>query len=63
MTKKSLGYVELEWTCPNCGSRNAGQETVCVHCGTAQPEDVSFHQPAEEKIITDAVSVISFSPP
>ena len=54
MAKKSLGYVELEWTCPNCGGRNSGQETVCVHCGTAQPKDVSFDQPAEEKIITDA---------
>ena len=54
MTKKSLGYVELEWTCPNCNGRNPGQETVCVYCGAAQPEDVSFHQPAEEKIITDA---------
>lgn len=54
MTKKSLGYVELEWTCPNCGGRNPGQETVCVHCGTAQPEDVAFQQPAEEEIITNA---------
>ncbi|MDX1416017.1 MAG: zinc ribbon domain-containing protein [Candidatus Promineifilaceae bacterium] len=54
MTKKSLGYVELEWTCPNCGSRNPGQVTVCTNCGTAQPEDVEFHQPAEEKIIQDA---------
>ncbi len=54
MTKKSLGYVELEWICPNCGSRNPGRVTVCRNCGTAQPPDVSFHQPAEEEIITDA---------
>ncbi len=54
MTKKSLGYVELEWTCPNCGGRNRGQDEVCIHCGAAQPENVTFHQPAEEKIITDA---------
>ncbi len=54
MSKKSLGYVELEWTCPNCGGRNPGQVKVCGNCGAAQPEDVSFHQPAEEDIITDA---------
>lgn len=54
MTKKSLGYVELEWTCPNCGSRNPGHVKVCQNCGAAQPADVSFQQPAQEAIITDA---------
>lgn len=54
MAKKSLGYVELEWECPNCGSRNPGRVKVCQNCGTPQPEDVQFIQPAEEKIIEDA---------
>lgn len=57
MTKKSLGYVELEWECPNCGGRNPGREKVCTFCGTAQPADVSFQQAAEEKIIEDAVVI------
>lgn len=54
MTKKSLGYVELEWECPNCGGRNPGGVKVCTNCGTAQPEDVVFEQAAEERIIKDA---------
>ncbi len=54
MSKKTLGYVELEWTCPNCGGRNKGNVSVCTHCGAPQPEDVKFEQPAEEKIIEDA---------
>lgn len=53
MARKSLGYVELEWTCPNCGSVNPGSVTVCQSCGAAQPADVEFHQPAEEKLIED----------
>ena len=24
MTQKELGYVELEWTCPACNTRNRG---------------------------------------
>ncbi len=51
MAKKELGYVELEWTCPNCGTRNAGTVKVCTNCGAAQPEDIEFHQAAEETLI------------
>ncbi|MCA9933565.1 MAG: zinc ribbon domain-containing protein [Anaerolineales bacterium] len=53
MTKKSLGYVELEWNCPNCGSKNAGTATVCASCGAPQPEDVKFEQAAQEVMLTD----------
>ena len=24
MTKRTVGYIELEWNCPNCGSKNPG---------------------------------------
>jgi ribosomal protein L40E len=44
MTKKSLGYVELQWTCPNCGGINPGPEKVCGQCGVPQPDDVEFEQ-------------------
>ncbi len=57
MTKKSLGYVELEWKCPNCGGRNAGREKICAQCGAPQPEDIEFEQAAEEKIIEDATVI------
>jgi ribosomal protein L40E len=57
MVKKTLGYVELEWTCPNCGTRNPGPQKMCSSCGTAQPEKVEFHQTAEEKLITDEAEI------
>ncbi len=53
MTKETIGYVRLEWTCPNCGSKNPGPEKSCTNCGAAQPEDVSFEQPAQETLVSD----------
>jgi RHS repeat-associated protein len=29
MTTKELGFVELEWTCPRCKTRNPGTQTTC----------------------------------
>jgi ribosomal protein L40E len=53
MTKKSLGYVKLEWTCPNCGTKNPGPQKTCAGCGAPQPEDVQFEQAAQEEIVTE----------
>ncbi|MEJ2750873.1 MAG: zinc ribbon domain-containing protein, partial [Anaerolineae bacterium] len=53
MTKKSLGYVNLEWTCPFCGTRNPGPNKKCSNCGSPQPEDVQFEQAAQETFIED----------
>ena len=53
MAKKSLGYVELEWICPNCSTRNPGGQKTCASCGMPQPEDVQFQQQAQGKLITD----------
>ena len=53
MVKKTLGYVELEWPCPRCGTRNPGSAKICASCGAAQPDKVAFQQAAEEKLITD----------
>jgi len=53
MTRKTVGYVELEWRCPNCGRRNPGRARLCQSCGAAQPTDVQFEQPAEEKVVQD----------
>ncbi len=53
MAKESLGYVELEWICPFCNTRNPGRAKVCRNCGAAQPKDVQFEQAAEDKIISD----------
>lgn len=53
MTKKTVGYVHLEWQCPACGSRNKGIDKVCRNCAAAQPEDVEFEQVAQEALIKD----------
>jgi len=57
MTRKSLGFVQLEWTCPNCETRNPGPQKVCSNCGMPQPEDVKFEQPAQEKLIEDEAEI------
>ena len=57
MAKKSLGYVHLEWTCPNCGTLNKGTEKLCTNCFAPQPEDVQFEQSAQEDMITDAKTI------
>lgn len=53
MARKSVGYVHMEWTCPNCGTRNKGTDKVCTQCATAQPIDVEFEQVAQEELIED----------
>ena len=50
---KELGYVELEWTCPTCKTRNPGTQKFCSGCGAAQPQDVKFETPAQAELIQD----------
>jgi len=57
MTKKSLGYVHLVWTCPQCETKVPGPEKICPSCGFPQPDDVEFEQPAQEEIITDEAEI------
>lgn len=51
MAKKSLGYVELEWTCPTCNTRNPGTKRTCQGCGAPMPPDVKFEAPGATKIL------------
>jgi ribosomal protein L40E len=53
MARKSEGFIELEWTCPNCNTRNKGSEKTCVNCGAPQPEDVQFEAPAEKVFVSE----------
>ncbi len=53
MAKESLGYVKLEWTCPNCHQRNPGPQKTCGTCGAPQPADVKFIQAEREELIKD----------
>lgn len=57
MAKKTLGYVQLEWTCPNCGTRNPGPQKQCASCGASQPDDVAFEQAPQEELITDEAKI------
>lgn len=49
MAKKTLGYVELEWTCPNCETKNPGMQKTCKSCGSPQPENVAFGVGAQQQ--------------
>jgi len=55
--RRTLGYVENEWTCPNCNTRNKGSLKTCENCGAPQPENVQFELPSEQKFVTDAEKV------
>ena len=51
--RRTLGYIENVWTCPNCGGENKGSAKSCDACGAPQPENVQFHLPSEQKLVTD----------
>ncbi len=53
MTQKTLGYVELEWTCKRCGTKNPGTQKTCTNCGAAMGEEDQFDLPAQQELITD----------
>jgi hypothetical protein len=53
MSEETLGYVQLEWTCPKCNSRNPGTEKICQGCGAPQPQDVQFEQAAGAQVTQD----------
>lgn len=53
MVQKTEGYIDLEWTCPNCQSNNPGPQKTCGGCGSGQPADVTFHLPGQAKLQTD----------
>ncbi|MGQ9683479.1 MAG: zinc finger protein [Anaerolineae bacterium] len=57
MPKESLGYVRLEWTCPNCGTRNPGPQNKCAGCGAPQPADTAFTQAPQEQLLTDQAEI------
>ena len=63
-SRQSKGFIELEWVCPSCNSRNRGPLKTCENCGAAQPENVKFYAPAEAKLIQDenAAKIASVGP-
>ncbi|HET9915013.1 MAG TPA: zinc ribbon domain-containing protein [Anaerolineales bacterium] len=55
--RRTLGYVQNEWTCPNCSTRNKGGVKTCENCGAPQPENVQFELPSEQNFVKDESSV------
>jgi ribosomal protein L40E len=55
--RRTLGYVQNEWICPNCDTRNKGGAKTCENCGAPQPENVQFELPSEQKLVTDAEQI------
>ncbi len=53
MTQKELGYVELEWTCKHCGTKNPGMNRVCSNCGAPISQQDQFELPDQQELITD----------
>lgn len=51
--RRTLGYIQNEWTCPNCNTRNKGGTKSCENCGSPQPENVQFELGADQKFVTD----------
>ena len=53
MPRKTVGYVNLVWRCPNCDQLNPGPEKTCDTCGSPQPEDVEFESPPKQVVSKD----------
>jgi membrane protease subunit (stomatin/prohibitin family) len=56
-SRRTLGYIQNEWTCPNCNTRNKGGVKTCENCGAPQPENVQFELPSEQKLVTEEASI------
>jgi len=52
-SRRTLGYIQNEWTCPNCNTRNKGGNKTCSNCGAPQPENVQFELGADQNFVTD----------
>ncbi|NWG06565.1 MAG: zinc ribbon domain-containing protein [Chloroflexi bacterium] len=51
--RRTLGYIQNEWTCPNCNTRNKGGSKTCENCGAPQPENVQFELPSDQQFVKD----------
>jgi ribosomal protein L40E len=53
MSTKSKGFIKMEWTCPNCNTRNPGPVKTCQSCGAPQPANVKFEMGSDQNFVTD----------
>ncbi|GAB4501115.1 MAG: hypothetical protein Fur0035_06560 [Anaerolineales bacterium] len=57
MAKKIIGYVELEWNCPNCAAKNPGSRQTCLACGAPQPKEAAFTLKADAPLLQDSAAL------
>ena len=57
MATKSKGFIKMEWTCPNCNTRNPGPVKSCQSCGAPQPENVKFEMGSDQNLVKDEQDV------
>lgn len=57
MPQETLGYVEMEWTCKRCNTKNPGLQKTCKNCGAAIEADQKFEKASEGTLIKDAQKV------
>src|SRR5512136_1212296 len=53
MPQETVGFVNLEWTCKCCGSKNPGTTKICSSCGNVMSETDKFELPAQQELIKD----------
>lgn len=52
MAEETLGFVELEWECKKCQTRNAGTVKICARCGSPMGEKDQFQTPGEQRLMS-----------
>jgi ribosomal protein L40E len=57
MAQKTVGFVELEWTCKRCGTRNPGTSQTCQNCGAPMDASTQFELPREQKLVNDHAKI------
>jgi ribosomal protein L40E len=53
MPQETVGYVNLEWTCKRCGSKNPGTTKICASCGNVMSATDKFELPAQQELVKD----------
>ena len=53
MPQETVGFVNLEWTCKRCGTKNPGTTRICASCGNVMSETDKFELPAQQELIKD----------
>jgi rubrerythrin len=55
--QETVGFVNLEWTCKRCGSKNLGTTKICASCGNVMSETDKFELPAQQELIKDEAAI------